>query len=352
MPAAAVPPDAPRSAPRTASGGWPREGYARAFAAFRRSAENLCASPGRDPALLAAALLCLAMSETSEEGAEDFFRTAFSLRDIEAPGFVTGYFEPEVAASRMRAPGFDVPLYRLPPRRAESVAATPRPTRAEIEDGAFSGRGLELAWLADPVDAFFIHVQGSARLRLADGGLMRVGFAGRNMHPYTSIGRLAVERGLLTREAADMRGLEAWLRADPQRGRDLMRENRSFIFFREQDALGAEDGPLGAAGVPLTPLASLAVDPQSIPFHYPVIVSAPDLDSDLGTDAASGNRGAGFRRVMIAQDRGSAIRGPARGDLFIGSGDAAGSIAGRIRHAAHLAVLHPRPQLASAGRDA
>jgi membrane-bound lytic murein transglycosylase A len=195
------------------------------------------------------------------------------------------------------------------------------------------GRGLELAWLADPVDAFFVHVQGSARLKLVEGGTMRIGFDGKSGHPYTSIGRLAVERGLLTRDSADKEGLEAWLKAHPDQARSLMRENRSFIFFRET-RLAEVEGPVGAAGVPLIAGRSLAVDRRTMTFHTPVWVEAGEVTDPDRADKS-------FRRLMIAQDTGSAIVGPARGDLFIGSGDEAGAKAGRVRHAATMIVLVP-----------
>lgn len=285
--------------------------------------------------------------------ARHFFESHFVPHLIEAAGFVTGYYEPEVAASPVRTERFAVPLYRRPDDLVE-VAETERPEgwdadtrfdrrtesgttpyfdRAAIEEGALAGRALELAWIADPVDAFFIHVQGSARLRLAGGATMRIAFDGKSGHTYTSIGRLAVERGILTREAADKDGLEAWLKANPQKARSLMRENRSFIFFRETGQDEA-DGPLGAAGVPLTPRRSLAVDRTLHTFHTPIWVDAPKL-------IAPGHPGQPFRRLMVAQDTGSAILGPARGDIFIGSGADAGSIAGRIRHDAAMIALVP-----------
>jgi membrane-bound lytic murein transglycosylase A len=207
------------------------------------------------------------------------------------------------------------------------------PDRAAIEGGALAGWGLELAWLASPVDAFFVHVQGSARLRFADGGTMRVAFDGKSGHPYTSIGRLAVERGHLTPGHANKDGLEAFLCNCPEQGGALMRENRSFIFFRETDQPEG-DGPLGAAGVPLVAGRSLAVDRSVHTFHAPIFVDAPAL-----ADFADADRR--WRRLMVAHDTGSAIVGAARGDLYFGAGEAAGSRAGRVRHAATMTVLCP-----------
>jgi membrane-bound lytic murein transglycosylase A len=248
---------------------------------------------------------------------------------------------------------FQVPLYRRPPDladvsdtngpagwdpdmrfgRATDEGLVPYFDRAAIEAGALSGLGLELAWLEDAVDAFFIHVQGSARLNLPDGGTLRIGFDGKSGHAYTSIGRLAVERGLLVRERAHKDGLEAWLKSHREEGKALMRENRSFIFFRETGQSETE-GPIGAAGVPLLAGRSLAVDRTLHTFYTPVWVVASEL-SDLDQPDRS------FQRLMIAHDTGSAIVGPARGDIFIGSGDDAGTLAGRIRHTATMIALVP-----------
>ena len=285
--------------------------------------------------------------------ARRFFERHFRPHRIDSAGFVTGYFEPEVPASRIRTPDFPVALYRRPDdlvevgdgnrpagwdpeirfaRRVEGGIA-PFFDRTDIEAGALEGQGLELAWLRDPVDAFFIHVQGSARLRLADGGTMRIAFDGKSGHRYTSIGRLAVERGLLSREEAHKDGLETWLRAHPDQRRALLRENRSFIFFR-QVRLREDEGPLGAASVPLTPGRSLAVDRLLMTFHTPIWVAAAALtDPDMP--------GRSFRRLMIAQDTGSAIVGAARGDIFFGTGAGAGSVAGRVRHEAEMVALVP-----------
>ncbi len=340
---------------------WSGDDHAAAFRTFVAGAARLAETAPKTRALgidgealqfVARQALSLALPQ-AEEAARGFFERWFVPHRVTASGFVTGYFEPEVTASRLPTRHFSVPLYRRPPELVD-VAEDDRPAgwapdirfarktqaglepffdRTAIEEGALAGRGLEIAFVESPVDAFFIHVQGSARLRLTDGGTARIAFAGKSGHPYTAIGRLAVERGLLALEAADKDGLEAWLRQNPEAGRALMRENRSYIFFRET-ALAGGEGPLGAAGVPLTPLRSLAVDRTLHTFHAPVWVDAPDL-----TDP---ERGTPFRRLMIAQDTGSAIVGPARGDIFFGSGAEAGSRAGRVRHAATMIVLVPR----------
>jgi membrane-bound lytic murein transglycosylase A len=338
--------------------GWNEDAHAAAFAAFCAGARLIPETPPKTRglgvdgvALQRVARAALDFLPRGDPEAQKFFEENFVPYRIEAGGFVTGYYEPEVEASLVRTVRFGVPLYRRPDdlvevsdtelpagwnreirfaRRGEGGLA-PYFDRAAIEDGALAGRGLELAWLENPVEAFFIHVQGSARLRLPDGATLRIAFDGKSGHAYTSIGRLAVERGLLPRDAADKDSLEAWLQSHPEEGRALMRENRSFIFFRATGQT-EEDGPLGAAGVPLTPGRSLAVDRTLHTFHTPVWVDAPQL-GDLEQP------GLPFRRLMVAHDTGSAIVGPARGDIFVGSGAAAGSIAGRIRHNATMVVL-------------
>jgi membrane-bound lytic murein transglycosylase A len=346
--------------------GWNEDAHDAAFAAFVAGARLIVETPPKTrglgvdgSALQRLARATLDLGPRNAQDARGFFERHFVPHGIEAGGFVTGYYEPEVAASLEQSERFGVPLYRRPPDLVE-VAEVGRPPgwdpdmrfaraskhglvpyfdRAAIEEGALAGRGLELAWLEDAVDAFFIHVQGSARLRLADGTTLRIAFDGKSGHAYTSIGRLAVERGLLAREAAHKDGLEAWLKRHKEEGRALMRENRSFIFFR---STGQDDGagPFGAAGVPLIAGRSLAVDRTLHTCHTPIWVNAPALDDPEHSDRR-------FRRLMVAHDTGSAILGPARGDIFVGSGAAAGSVAGRIRHDATMVALvpvgHPEP---------
>jgi membrane-bound lytic murein transglycosylase A len=343
--------------------GWADDDHSAAFAAFlvscRRAVLHLpkTRALGIDgEALRRVAAAALELRDPEPLEARRFFERHFRPMQVESDGFVTGYYEPELAASPRRTERFPVPLYRRPPDLVEvdetnrppgwdpairfarlgAGGLVPHPDRAAIEDGALAGRGLEIAWLRDAVDAYFVHVQGSARLNMTDGRLVRLTFDGKSGHGYTSIGRLAVERGWLTSEEADKAGLEAWLRANPEAGQALMRENRSFIFFRETPELKPAEGPLGAAGVPLTPGRSLAVDRTLWTFHMPVWVQADFGDPD--------RPGRSFRRLMVAQDTGSAIVGPARGDVFVGPGDAAGQVAGGIRHAARMTALVPRAE--------
>jgi membrane-bound lytic murein transglycosylase A len=216
--------------------------------------------------------------------------------------------------------------------RKSGEELVPYYTRGEIDAGALAGRGLELLYLDDPVELFFMQIQGSGRVRLTDGTWVRLGYAAKNGHSYTSIGRLLAERGEKAPGGLTMEGLKWWLRADPGRGRALMHENKSYVFFRELPKGEAGEGPVGAQGVPLTPGRSLAVDASYHALGTPIFVTAPDL--------AAG--GAPFRRLMVAQDVGSAIRGLERGDIFFGTGEAAGAIAGTTKHKARFYVLLPK----------
>jgi membrane-bound lytic murein transglycosylase A len=340
--------------------GWAADDHAAALAAFRASCP---AALKRKPASSAIAVdkaafkhacaAAAALPPRPDAGtARAFFERAFRPVRIAADGFVTGYFEPEVAGALAPSATFRVPLYRRPPdlvdlktgagvlagfshaRRSPSGQLTAFDDRAAIEAGALSGRGLELVWLADPVDAFFVHVQGSARIRLPDGRVLRVGYDGKSGHPYTAIGRILIDRGEIAREEMTADRLAAWLRAHPDEAAALMAENRSFVFFRLVDR-PADEGPVGALGVPLIAGRSLAVDPAVQPYGLPVYVTA---ELPIGPGGAL----APFRRLMTAHDTGSAIKGAGRGDVFVGAGAAAGAVAGRLRHPAAVFVLVPR----------
>ena len=329
-------------------GGWREDDHEAAFHALLKSCRK-AASPD------AACVAAIALGEGIDgETARTFFETHYMPHEVdgaEQPGLVTGYYEPELQGSRDRGGEFLVPVYRRPDdlvtltpdtdrarfndritgMRQTPEGQVPYYTREEIVAGALSGRGLELLYLDDPVELFFMQVQGSGRVRLADGSAVRLGFAGKNGHPYTSIGKLLVERGEGQPETMTMEGVKAWLRADKERGRALMAENRSYVFFHELKE-GA-DGPLGAEGVALTPGRSLAVDAAYHRLGLPVFVTVPDLATPEGGP---------FQRLMIAQDVGSAIRGKERGDIFWGTGEAAGAIAGSTRHKARFHVLLPK----------
>ena len=269
----------------------------------------------------------LALPCPPERAGRAFWEAAFE--PVLLPGadaaLLTGYFEPVLPASPVRTARFHVPLHGLPAGAGEG----PGPTRDAIANGALEGRAAVLYWLDDPVEAFFLHIQGSGRLRLPDGREVRVGYAGRNGHPYTSIGRVLVERGEMAVEDVTAESLRAWLRADPARGRALMNENASYIYFREVSTLAPGEGPVGALGLALTPGISAALDPTVYPPGSPVWIAADGPDGPI-------------RRLALAQDTGSAIRGPGRADLFIGTGAEAGRIAGRLSAPARIVLLRPR----------
>ncbi|MEL6794841.1 MAG: MltA domain-containing protein, partial [Pseudomonadota bacterium] len=236
----------------------------------------------------------------------------------------TGYYEPELRGSRTRSATFAAPLYQRPP----DLADAPYLSRSEIAAGALAGRNLELLWVDDPVDAFFLEIQGSGRIRLDDGSVTRVGFAGKNNHPYRAIGRILVERGEMKVEDASADAIRAWLRAQPDGGAALMNENPSYVFFTERGDLNPDEGPIGAMGAPVTAGRSIAVDPAHHPLGAPIWVEATGVPGFEG-------------RLMTAQDVGGAIKGPQRGDLFIGSGDEAGAFAGSLRAFGRMATLIP-----------
>jgi membrane-bound lytic murein transglycosylase A len=301
---------------------------------------------------------CQAANGIGADGADArrFFEFHFApfraSNDGKAEGLFTGYYEPELRGSRRSSARFTVPLYKRPndlvtvdlgqfreSLRGQTIAGKvsggalqPYDNRARIESGALRGKGLELVWVDDPVEAFFLQVQGSGRVVLEDGRIMRVGYAAQNGHGYIAIGRVLRDRGLLDPADISLQTIRAWLRANPGQAAAMMNENPSFVFFREITG----EGPLGAQGVALTPGRSLAVDRTHHALGVPVwlVASHPDADSskpDLP-----------LRRLMIAQDTGGAIRGPVRGDVFWGHGREAEEIAGRMKHQGVIYLLLPK----------
>lgn len=352
--------------------GWSHDRQSEAFKAFLRSCaamEEMPPAPGGlglvDPTALAA--VCRAASalprDLGDAAARRFFERHFeavALGPREA-GFLTGYFEPEIEGSRHPTSRFSVPLYGLPPdlvsldgtnrpagldisltaaRRAPDGEVSPYPDRAAIMAGALAGRGLELAYVASPVEAFFAQVQGSVRIRLPDGDVLRLGYAGRNGYPYTAIGRILLARGAISRDEMTADRLKAWLESHPAEAPAILAANRSFVFFRVIEGMEPGLGPLGTLEVPLTPGRSLAVDASLHTLGMPVWI-----DAHTPSTPVNGIPGLGeVHRLVVAQDTGSAIKGPERGDLYIGSGEAAGVIAGRLRHAMTMTLLIPREQ--------
>lgn len=283
--------------------------------------------------------------------APGFFRQWFETARIGAgKAFATGYYEPEIAGSRRRLPGHDVPVYGLPPDlvrakpgdapplddgrqplgRYENGRFVPYHDRAAIEQGALMGKGLEIAWVADPVEFFFLQVQGSGRLRAPDGTVMRLGYAGQNGHAYTGLGTIMRQRGLIGsgpgQFSGSMQGIMEWLRSHPDEGREIMRQNRSFIFFRETTG----DGPVGALNVPVRAHSSVAADPKFVPLGAPVW---------LAVERAEANG------LWIAQDTGGAIKGANRFDTFWGAGPSARQIAGGMAARGTALLLLPKGTL-------
>ncbi|HSB59387.1 MAG TPA: MltA domain-containing protein [Methyloceanibacter sp.] len=334
--------------------GWRDDDQAAALQALLKSCGKIKRDSASAEACVAARDLA-ARGQVSREAARTFFETHYTPnRIVGAPnkGLVTGYYEPEIEGARAKSDKFSVAAYGRPDdlvsvrpdemRAKDSAEGTltamrktddglvPFYTREEIDKGALAGKGLELVYL-DPVELFFMQVQGSGRVRLADGTHLRLGYATKNGHPYTSIGKKLVELGDDKPKSMTMQGIKEWLRADKDRGNKMMWENKSYVFFRLLDGKEGEDGPIGAQGVSLTPGRSLAVDPSFHALGLPVFVEAPEMKGD----------GAPFRRLMIAQDVGSAIKGVERGDIYWGSGDDAGAIAGKTLAPAEFIVLLP-----------
>lgn len=310
----------------------------------RHTAPEIAARPHEAPWLGAFA----ARLAEPPADARAFVERHFEPVAVPEAGFLTAYYEPVIAASRTAEGPFRTPLYRRPDdlvrtapradlpgdgtfaRRLADGRLVPFYDRSEIEAGALAGRGLELAFVADPVDAFFAQIQGSARLAMTDGTTVRVGYHGKSGHPYTAIGRVLIDRGVLPEGGASMATIRAALAADPALVQPVLSQNRSFVFFRERPSMGEALGPIAAAGLPLVPWRSLAVDRAHIALGTPVWVETEVPE-----------RGP-FRGVMIAEDTGSAIVGPARGDMFMGSGAEAGRIAGEMKAAARLTLILPK----------
>jgi membrane-bound lytic murein transglycosylase A len=266
-------------------------------------------------------------------------------------GVMTGYYEPILRGSTEPNGAFRTPLLARPPELVEMPVAgnplrrrygmmvegrlEPFHDRTAIDSGVLAGRGLELVWVDDPADAFFLHIQGSGRVVLPDGRLLRVGYAGQNGRSYVPIGRVLIQRGDLTRDQMSMQAIRGWLgAASEENATAVLQSNPSYIFFRVVENLTPEQGPIGALGVPLTPQRSVAVDRSFIPLGAPLFVTVRDPMARRDAPPAG--------RLVVAQDTGGAIRGPARTDFFWGWGHEAGERAGRMREEAEVFVLLPR----------
>ena len=325
--------------------GWRTDDHASALGALRRSCGRLkggwrrvCDEAGK-------------VGANNAPAARAFFERWFIPHRVSSggtfQGLFTGYFEAELHGSWKRTARYRVPLYRVPDDlvsvslgrfrkalkgdaisgRIKGGKLVPYPTRAEILAGALRGKGLELLWVDDPVDAFFLHIQGSGRAVMSDGRVVRLGYGGRNGRPYFAIGRELIARQAIAKEKMSMQAIRAWLNAHPRESDAVMNLNESFIFFR----ILKGDGPIGAQGVALTPGRSLAVDTQYVPFGTPVWLDTTD---PLNAQP--------LQRLVIAQDRGGAIKGAVRGDLFWGYGEAAARKAGAMKQPGRCFLLWPR----------
>ncbi|MDE2561587.1 MAG: murein transglycosylase A [Sphingomonadales bacterium] len=345
-----------RQGPIVAGLGFANNGAARALSSFaescprllkRSDASGLTRPEDWQPA-------CAAAVTWPASEASGFFATFFESAEVgTGDAFATGYFEPQIAGSREHLPGYDVPVYGLPPdlvraapgdappapsgrqplgRYDESGKFVPYYTRAEIDAGALAGKGLEIGWAKDPIDFFFLQIQGSGRLVAPDGSVMRIGYAGQNGQPYTGIGKLMRERGLFGdgpgQYPGSMQGIVQYLRDHPAEGRALMDQNASWVFFKELTG----GGPLGALGVPVRGSTSVAADPAFVPLGAPVVLEGMDNPQADG--------------LWVAQDTGGAIKGANRFDTFWGAGDAAKLTAGGMSAHGRALLLLPKGTVA------
>ena len=356
-PACPVCPAAPETArvptlapvPFSALPGWDQDDLAQAWPAVRSSCRAL-----RDREQWRAACARVAtLGDPDAKAIRAFFEANFvpyrvANADGSVQGLVTGYYEPVLRGSRERRAPFVHPLYAPPDDllvidlasvapdtrnmrlrgRIDGRRVVPYWSRAEIESGQAPVGGKELVYVDDPIEAFFMQIQGSGRVRLANGEELRIGYADQNGHPYLSIGRYLLDQGELQPGQASMQGIQAWARANPARLAELLNHNPSFVFFREVEPSPA--GPVGAQGLPLTAARSIAVDPRFIPLGAPVYLSTTQPNSALPLE-----------RLVVAQDTGGAIRGAVRADFFWGTGAEAGAAAGRMRQQGRMWVLLP-----------
>ena len=318
--------------------GWAQDQHAPALSAFQLSAQEIILhGHGFNRAALYGGgrqdWLEVAEKSIIAQNATQFFESEFQAFTVEDhTNLFTGYYEPQVQGSLTATEKFRVPIYARPPELHTNQKSYF--TRKEIEQGALNGQELEICYLQNWEEAYFIHVQGNGRVLLPEGRALRLAFAAKNGHDYRSIGKALLERGLGTPETMSMQFLRAWMKANPSVARELMWENPSFIFFSANDVLDSHRGAKGAAKVPLTPLRSLAVDRSYWAFGTPIFLSTnrpPEAGAEI------------FRHLLIAQDTGSAIKGLARGDIYWGWGAEAELNAGHMKQRGKMIVLLPKP---------
>ena len=351
--------------------GWKEDDHLAAFQAFRSSCKPIAAQqtmpaapPPANPRALGTSLRepCEAARNSriaDPDKARAFFEQHFVPLEIsrlgEGAGFVTGYYEPVIDGSRTQTESYNVPVYRRPSnlfvrgytqdapdlpnkgavyRKIGRRKLVPYYDRAEIEDGAIAGRGLEICWLKSQTDLLFAQIQGSARVKLEDGSTVRINYDAHNGYPYTPVGRILIDRGIIPKEEMSMQRIREWMEQNPDGAKELRRQNRAYVFFRVVH-LSDRDEAVGAQGVPLTPGRSIAVDKALHVYGTPFFI-----EGELPIESAQSKTP--FHRLMIAQDTGSAITGPARADLYFGAGTDAGKVSGRLKHNMRFVMLVPR----------
>jgi membrane-bound lytic murein transglycosylase A len=346
--------------------GWDDDDHLAAYQTFRTSCKTIMAeasAPADGKALgnsLRRPCRIARKTEISDSAtAQLFFEQNFVPLQIsrlgQDNGFVTGYYEPVLEGSRTQTDVYDVPVYRRPSnlfvrgyaqdapdlpnkgavyRKIGRRKLVPYYDRAQIEDGAIAGRGLEICWLKSQIDLLFAQIQGSARIRLVDGSTIRINYDAHNGYPYTPVGRILIDRGIIPKEQMSMQKIRQWMQQNPEGANEVRRQNRSYVFFRKVP-LSDNDEPIGAQGVPLTPGRSIAVDNSLHVYGTPFFI-----EGELPIDSPTAKTP--FHRLMIAQDTGSAIVGPARADLYFGAGADAGKISGRLRNDMTFVMLVPK----------
>ncbi|WP_164718509.1 MltA domain-containing protein [Bradyrhizobium sp. LVM 105] len=345
--------------------GWGDDNHLAAYKTFRASCRSINAQNGSaEPKALGGSLsepcrVAKSLEIGDDAKAKTFFEENFAPLRIsrlgEPDGFVTGYYEPVLEGSRTQTDVYNVPVYRRPSnlfvrgykqdslslpnkgpvyRKIGRRKLVPYYDRGEIEDGKIAGRGLEIAWLKDPTDLLFAQIQGSARIKFDDGSTVRLNYDAYNGYPYTAVGRILIERGIIPKEEMSMQKIREWMAQNPDGAKELRRANRAYIFFREVNLSDKEEA-VGAQGIPLTAGRSIAVDKSLHVYGTPFFIEGElPIESERAKTP--------FHRLMIAQDTGSAIIGPARADLFFGAGQEAGRVSGRLRHPMHFVMLVPK----------
>jgi membrane-bound lytic murein transglycosylase A len=299
--------------------GWREDRHAEALVAFLKTCD-LIDQPDWAP-------LCAVAADVPQDdvSARSFFELFFKPVVVgKPPALFTGYFEPELEGSPVRTGRFQYPIYRRPPELRDGTLYH---SREAIENGAIAGRGLELAWLDDPVDVYFLQVQGSGRIRMTDGTVVRVGYAGANGHSYRSVGQEMVRRGTHSLDQVSAPEIASYVRSNPGEGKALLHTNPSYVFFRKIGTLEPKDGPIGAMGRSITTMRSVAIDPKFTPLGAPVWIEKDGREP--------------IRSLMVAQDTGGAIKGMQRADIFFGTGAGAGQAAGTIKDPGRMVLLLP-----------